>query len=145
MTEGHLEISWFYLQQKNCLFISTFASTLIKLFQLSKAWKCWETQLGDYFLITNNYSIELASFLLHSMDFLCNSLKIPHFYILLGHLEKYNKELPFGSQMLFVHCLLGKLRPLPVLFSFIYTFKKSIVDINSEPLLYCLIIQLTHF
>jgi len=64
------------------------------------------------------------------MDFLYNSLKTSLFHILLKNSEKCNRELPSGSQILFIHYLLRELRPLLDSFLFIYIFKKSAVDTN---------------
>jgi len=64
------------------------------------------------------------------MDFFYGSLKMPLFYILSKNLEKYNRELLSGSQMLFIHCLLGESRPFLDSFLFIYIFKKSAENTN---------------
>ena len=59
------------------------------------------------------------------MDYLYSSLKMPLFCIYSKNSEKCNRKPLSRLQVLFVHHLLGKLRPLLDLFLFIYIFKKS--------------------
>ena len=101
-----------------------------KAFSTIKSMKILGNSTQKLLSINNNYSIEYAFFLLHSMNSLCSSSKMPYFCILLKNSEKSNGELPSRSQILSVHHLLRELRPSPVSSPSIYTLRKSVVDIN---------------
>ena len=101
-------------------FDNTFNSTPTKLFQISRKWRCWTIPLGVCCPIINDYYTECVYYLLLSMDFLYSTSKVSYYSIPLKSLEKYNRELSYGSLKPFTLHLHGELRLL--LASFLYTF-----------------------
>jgi len=122
-----LKYMWKYF---GFIFDNIFNSTLTKLFQLSKKWKCWAISPGVCHPIINNYRIEYVYYLLLFMDFCCNTSKVPYYSIPSRSLGKCNEKLLHRSLKPSTLHLHRELRLL--LASFPYTFIWTRLAVNSN-------------